>query len=159
MLTGKQELFTQEYIKNGGNATAAYKVAYNCSNWQENAINVQAVKMLKNPKIVLRLEEHQKKIEDKFEITVEGLQKELKSLLEYGMQEEELKDKDGNLTGKTRKVNPKVAIDAIDKLAKMIGAYKEENVTKRAEIDLSKVPDEILKPIAEATRKWFDENF
>lgn len=48
--TYKQKLFAQKYIKNKGNATQSYKDAYNTENYRnENAIRVNANKVLTNP--------------------------------------------------------------------------------------------------------------
>ena len=54
-LTQKQEKFVQEYILNGGNASAAYRAAYNCSKWKDNVINVKASELLKNGNVMVRL--------------------------------------------------------------------------------------------------------
>lgn len=59
MLTPKQEKFCMEYLKDG-NATRAYKEAYNVTTTNENTIYVQANKILNNPKVALRLDELRK---------------------------------------------------------------------------------------------------
>ena len=55
VLTPKQEAFALAYIKLG-NATAAYREAY-ASKMSDPAINVEACRLLKHPKISLRISE------------------------------------------------------------------------------------------------------
>lgn len=63
-LTQKQETFCLEYLKDG-NATRAYKIAYNCSKTKESSINVNASKLLKDTKIIQRLDSLKEKIVNK----------------------------------------------------------------------------------------------
>lgn len=58
-LTEKQLAFLAEYLTNGRNATAAYRVAYE-PNGSEASINVRACELLKNDKIAVRLAEADK---------------------------------------------------------------------------------------------------
>ena len=60
-LTVKQETFCYEYIKDG-NATRAYRAAYNAENMQEATINVRASKLVKEYKISIRLDGLRKEI-------------------------------------------------------------------------------------------------
>lgn len=53
-LTPKQEAFVLVYLETG-NATEAYRRAYNAENMAENVINVKASELLKNGKISLRI--------------------------------------------------------------------------------------------------------
>lgn len=58
-LTEKQEKFCQYYIDTG-NASEAYRMAYNTEKMQPNSINVEACNLLnekKNPKISIRINE------------------------------------------------------------------------------------------------------
>lgn len=54
-LTAKQEKFVTEYLTNGQNATAAYRVAYNVRKMSEQAVNTEACELLQNPKIARRV--------------------------------------------------------------------------------------------------------
>lgn len=47
----------------------------------------------------------------------------------------------------------------LEALEKILGMYELDNGQKRPEIDLSKIPEEILKPIADATRQWFEKEY
>jgi hypothetical protein len=55
-LTTKQELFVQQIIA-GQSQRQAYKQAYNAEKMTDVAIDVQASKLLKNPKVALRYRE------------------------------------------------------------------------------------------------------
>lgn len=63
-LTYKQQKFVMRYIQNGGNASEAYRYAYDCSKMSDKAINVEASKMLKNPNITLWIEHYQKNVQN-----------------------------------------------------------------------------------------------
>lgn len=82
-LTLKQEKFVQELIK-GRSQREAYKTAYNAKKMSDNAIDVEASKLLKNPKVTLRYNELKSKVikraEDKAIITAEEIIKEITSI-------------------------------------------------------------------------------
>lgn len=82
-LTQKQEKFVQELIK-GKSQREAYKVAYNAKNMSDNAIDVEANRLLKNPKISLRYNDLKSKVtnraEEKAIITAEEIIKEIASI-------------------------------------------------------------------------------
>jgi phage terminase small subunit len=71
-LTIKQEKFVQEYLLTG-NASGAYRIAYDANNMSENAVYVEASKLLAAPKITLRLSELRSKIEQKFELKINDI--------------------------------------------------------------------------------------
>lgn len=79
-LTAKQEKFVQELIK-GKTQRQAYKAAYNAKNMSDAAIDSEASKLLKNPKVALRYRELKDKIvkrtEEKFLISVDEIIKEI----------------------------------------------------------------------------------
>lgn len=74
-LTGKQEKFAQEVVKNGGDKVAAYKAAGYSQKLNQNAMGVQADKLFNKPNINLRIRSLQQKAskiaEKKFSISVE----------------------------------------------------------------------------------------
>lgn len=75
-LTQKQERFVQELIK-GKSQREAYKAAYNAKKMSDNSIDVEANKLLKNPKVSLRYEALKSKVikrtEEKAIITAEEI--------------------------------------------------------------------------------------
>jgi phage terminase small subunit len=73
-LLQKQEKFCQHYFKNG-NATKAYKHAYNAEKMKPATINRKAFELLENGKITARLEElNQKAVSDAVMTKQEALQ-------------------------------------------------------------------------------------
>lgn len=59
-LTEQQQAFVMEYLANGGNATAAYKIAYNTDNMGPNSISVEACRTRAHPKIALAIAQGRK---------------------------------------------------------------------------------------------------
>ena len=56
MLTAKQEKFVQKIIE-GMNQADAYRAAYSCKNMSDNAIYVNASKLVADAKVALRIKE------------------------------------------------------------------------------------------------------
>ncbi|MBR3654877.1 MAG: terminase small subunit [Elusimicrobia bacterium] len=66
-LTTKQQQFVLHYTINGGNASDAYRSAYDCSKMSDKAINVEACKLLKNPNVTLWLNQAELNKQEVFE--------------------------------------------------------------------------------------------
>lgn len=61
----RHEKFCQEYVRNRGNASAAYRVAFPKSEkWKDETLWSKASKLLKKDKVRARIEEIRKEIED-----------------------------------------------------------------------------------------------
>lgn len=76
-LTIKQESFCYAYVENGGNASEAYRTAYDAGNMQDDSIYVAASRLLSNAKVALRVKELREAIADAHKLTVADLIKEL----------------------------------------------------------------------------------
>lgn len=76
-LTLKQEAFCYAYIENGGNASEAYRTAYDAGTMGNSAIWNEASRLLQNPQVAIRVQELRKAIEDAHKLTVNDLLKEL----------------------------------------------------------------------------------
>jgi phage terminase small subunit len=85
-LTPKQEAFCLAYIETG-NATEAYRRAYD-SSAKDSAINVEASKLLKHPKIAPRLQQLRQANQKRTEITVDYLTDQLKAVLQKAMSDD-----------------------------------------------------------------------
>ncbi|MCM1338785.1 MAG: terminase small subunit [Muribaculaceae bacterium] len=126
-LTPKQEKFCQEYIQ-CGNASEAYRRAYNATNMKPEVINVKAVELLKNGKVSVRLSELNAEIKSKAIASAEEIQETLTKLLR-GEIEEECVTVEGTGDGCSeariirKQVTPKDRIKAGETLAKMRGYY------------------------------------
>ena len=64
MLTEKQEKFVRSLVE-GMTQADAYRSAYNTKNMSDNAVYVEASKLLDNPKVALRLQELRSNLENK----------------------------------------------------------------------------------------------
>lgn len=69
-LTTKQEIFVQRLIE-GYSQREAYKFAYNCGKMKDSTIDVEASKLLSNPKVSIRYEELKNELKQKMFYTVE----------------------------------------------------------------------------------------
>lgn len=81
MLTIKQENFCLAYIETG-NASEAYRRAYNAESMKPESVNREAKVLIDNPKIAARLEELRKPAREAAGVTLEGHLKELAELRE-----------------------------------------------------------------------------
>lgn len=70
-LTPKQEKFLAEYLKHG-NASRAYRAAYNCAGASDATVHREAHRLLDHPKITPRLAEARDKAREAAEITLES---------------------------------------------------------------------------------------
>ncbi len=75
-LTEKQEAFCRAYLETG-NASEAYRAAYDAGNMSPTTVNRTAKDLIDNPKITARLEELRAPIIQKHNITVDSLIAEL----------------------------------------------------------------------------------
>ena len=108
-LTIKQERFVLEYMKDG-NASRAYREAYDAENMGEATINVQASKLLKNDKVAIRIQELRNK---ETESAILSIEKRKEMLTKFAYEEDS-----GN------------AMKAIEILNKMDGVYVVKQQTE-----------------------------
>lgn len=80
-LTIKQEKFCSRYLE-CGNASEAYRYAYDCSNMSNNAVWNASSILLDNPKVTQRIKELQSEILEASKITKERILTELEAILE-----------------------------------------------------------------------------
>lgn len=76
MLTPKQTKFLESYLKTG-NATQSYKEAYKASGMSDKTVWEAASRLLKNSKVVARLDEINKAKTEEMVVTSEQITKEL----------------------------------------------------------------------------------
>lgn len=76
-LSDKHEMFCQEYMVNGFNATAAYKKIYQVSDKQAES---NGSRLMGNDKIKTRLDELKKETQQYYQITKEELLNDLKDI-------------------------------------------------------------------------------
>jgi phage terminase small subunit len=78
-LTPKQEKFVQVYLETG-NASEAYRQAYDCAGMAPATINSEAAALLVNPKITPRLEAVRAAVAEKHGVTVDWVMHQLKAI-------------------------------------------------------------------------------
>lgn len=78
-LTIKQEKFCNKQIE-CGNASEAYRYAYDAFKMKDTTVNRCAKELLDNPKITARLNELRERLQEKTDITKEQLLKELQTI-------------------------------------------------------------------------------
>jgi phage terminase small subunit len=71
-MTLKQEAFARAYVETG-NASEAYRRAYNAENMNENVVRVKACELLKNGNVSVMVEQLKSKHQKRHDITVEKL--------------------------------------------------------------------------------------
>jgi phage terminase small subunit len=130
-LTLKQEAAIQEYMKNGGNQTAAYKHAYNAEKMQERTIISKASVLFGLPHIKARLQELKDELAEENKIDKNWVITQLRNVIEKSSEAEAVTDKEGNLL--YYKYDSTGVNKAIDTLNKMLGYYapvKEEHTVE-----------------------------
>lgn len=85
-LTPKQEAFAQAYVETG-NATEAYRRSYSASKMKQQAIEVEACRLLDHPKIALRLDKLQQRAQERHDVTIDTLTADLKAAYAKAMAE------------------------------------------------------------------------
>jgi len=116
-LTIKQERFCMVYVETG-NASEAYRQAYNAENMKEASINVNASKLLTDAKIALRIKELKSGHTKRHELTIDDLVKQLEEARQVALALE----------------NPQcsAAISATMGTAKLLGLVVDKNETTGA---------------------------
>jgi len=85
-LTGKQEAFARAYVETG-NASEAYRRAYNAENMKPEAVWVEAGRVLSDPKVSPRVAELQAAAAERAIVSVLSLTHELEEARALAMQE------------------------------------------------------------------------
>ena len=165
-LTLKQEKFCQEYVKNGGNASAAYRASYDTKRLKQESVNRLAYELMQNIKITSRIESLQKAAQKRTEITIDRVLKEIAAIA--FVDASDIWDDDGNMkpisqipesarraiVGLEKKVVVGQSVEetlkakladknaALEKLMKHLGGYERDNKQKQSEIIVVGVPQE-----------------
>jgi hypothetical protein len=71
--TAKEQAFARAYVENAGNASEAYRSAYNASGMSDNAVAVEAHRVLKRPNVSLIVAQLQDEAAKRFELTHDGV--------------------------------------------------------------------------------------
>ena len=87
-LTSKQENFCHAFIELG-NASDAYRAAYNAEKMSQEAVYVEASKLLSHPKISLRIDELRQPAVEAAQMTLEGHLADLKMMRDLALSEKQ----------------------------------------------------------------------
>jgi hypothetical protein len=87
-LTSKQENFCHAFIELG-NASDAYRAAYDAAKMSKEAVYVEASKLLSHPKISLRIEELRQPAVEAAQMTLEGHLADLKMMRDLALSEKQ----------------------------------------------------------------------
>ena len=131
-LTPKQELFCQTYIKTG-NASEAYRTAYNASKMKDTTINEKSSRLLKEYKISTRVNFLRNKVEEKHDLTKDKIINRLKEII---FAQEQLGVDKIDLTAMNK---------AIDTVNKMLGYNEPEKVEHSGSLNHSLTLDDFYK--------------
>lgn len=160
-LTKKQEMFCQEVVKQP-TYSAAYRIAYNSSGMNDDVINVEASKLMADPKIAIRVNELKKKVENKMLYTLEkSIKRDLSLIERYEAALDVLENKDAE--GKDVEVAERVIrfithsgySNAQDRISKQSGYFEKNNEQKhpKDDMDWSKLNDEDLITMSRIRKK------
>ena len=116
-LTIKQERFCMVYVETG-NASEAYRQAYNAENMSNEAIGVEACRLLDHPSVALKVKELKSGHIKRHELTIDDLVKQLEEARQVALTLE----------------NPQcsAAISATMGTAKLLGLVVDKNETTGA---------------------------
>lgn len=131
-LTPKQELFCQTYVKTG-NASEAYRTAYNASKMKDTTINEKSSRLLKEYKISTRVNFLRNKVEEKHDLTKDKIINRLKEII---FSQEQLGVDKIDLTAMNK---------AIDTVNKMLGYNEPEKVEHSGSLNHSLTLDDFYK--------------
>ena len=131
-LTPKQELFCQTYVKTG-NASEAYRTAYNASKMKDTTINEKSSRLLKEYKISTRVNFLRNKVEEKHDLTKDKIVNRLKEII---FAQEQLGVDKIDLTAMNK---------AIDTVNKMLGYNEPEKVEHSGNLNHSLTLDDFYK--------------
>lgn len=116
-LTEKQEEFSRHYAVHR-KPVAAYRFAYDCRTMQPHSCNVEAWRLIKNPKIALRIHELRINSDKEYSVGVAQKKQWLAAIVELSTQRKNLDDGTIIPAG-----DLKTAISAINELNKMEGDH------------------------------------
>lgn len=132
-LTPKQEEFCRKYCETG-NASLAYRHAYDATNMKAATINRKAAELMDNGKIRARVETIRDEAKKRSEVTLDQKRQWLVEIIERSLQHVDAIDNDGMFIGQY-KFSANDAIRAINELNKMDGDHaatkREVNVSER----------------------------
>lgn len=115
-LTKQQKIFVQEYIKTLDAKQSAAKAGY-----QKQRAKLIGEQLLRMKSISDAIEEALKRQISSLLVSKAYIIKRLLTIIEFSVEEEDILDKEGNKTGKTKLKDTQSSLRALDFLAKQVG--------------------------------------
>ena len=124
-LTLKQENFADIYLKIG-NASEAYRRAYNAENMGQAAINIEAKRLIDHPKIALRIDALKVQIQRHTVLDIGFVVGSFQEIYERSMQHHMVLDHKGEPTGEYQ-FNAAGANKAMENIGRLLGFYVDKS--------------------------------
>ena len=141
-LTKKQEIFCQEVVRQSS-YSAAYRIAYNTSNWTDKSVNEKASQMMSSVKILSRVNELKKNLENEKLYTLkQSVERDLKLIEKYESALEILENPQA-ITKEVEAAERMIKFigvagynSAQDRLSRQHGFYEKDNDQKEVNVNL-----------------------
>lgn len=121
-LTNQQKKFVKEYIKHLDSEAALKHAGYKTKDIQDFSQN-----LLSRPEIVNEIKRQLDKQIKALKVERGYVVQKLLQIAEFSLEEEDILDKDGNLTGKRKLRDTTAGLKALDALCKYIGFTSKNN--------------------------------
>lgn len=152
-LSPKQEKFCFEYVRSGS-AIESYKASYECKKMSRAAIDVEASRLMSNPKITLRIAELRESIiapaKKRLSISKEWVLEQLVENVSMAKAAEPVLDAEGNPTGEFKQ-NLAAANKSLELIGKELGMFVDRKEVRTGSID--DIPHEEKMAALEAVRQ------
>jgi phage terminase small subunit len=142
-LTPKQERFAQKYVELG-NASEAYRQAYDAENMSSEAVKVEACRLLQNPNVSLTVLELQEEHRERHKVTVHSITQELEEARLLAIQNTQCSAAVSASMGKAK-------IHGYDKT---VLSNDPENPVNASPVTLAVTPD-LVKQVVQSVRDEF----
>lgn len=119
-LTNQQRAFVREYVRTLDVKKAAQKAGYS-----RKRLGQYGKELLKKPFIRAAIEEYINEQIESLQVNKAYIIARLLKIIEFSLEREDILDKDGNKTGKTKIRDSQSSLRALDYLAKQIGIELE----------------------------------
>lgn len=131
-ITPKQERFAVEYVATG-NASEAYRRAYDAGDWTPNAVGVEASRLLDNPKVILKVNEEKERSLAPARASIDWVISHAASIVE-----------------KTEESDPKTAVSALTLLSKRFPEFRDASIVDNRSVNISGMDLDTLNLALEA---------
>ena len=121
-LTKQQKTFIHEYIRTLDPKEAAIKAGY-----QKGRAKLQGELLLKKDSVLKELNSLLKRQANSLQVGKAYVVQRLLNIIEFSLEEEDILDKEGNKTGKTKLKDTQSCLRALDYLCKHLGMASSDN--------------------------------